>query len=111
MSNTITYKNYIGSVEFSEEDSLFYGKVLGIKSLISYEGNTASRSEGIKPEVSHIPDPYFGSDYYKPVRQNKTWMHLPSRCLMSGNSSANFPVPYIHNTSIASYTLRHTNFV
>ena len=108
MSNTITYKNYIGSVEFSEEDSLFYGKVLGIKSLISYEGNTATelvndfhcavddyletcRSEGIKPEVSHIPDPYFGSDYYKPVRQNKTWMHLPSRCLMSGNSSANFP--------------------
>lgn len=128
MSNTITYKNYIGSVEFSEEDSLFYGKVLGIKSLISYEGNTATelvndfhcavddyletcRSEGIKPEVSHIPDPYFGSDYYKPVRQNKTWMHLPSRCLMSSNSSANFPVPYIHNTSIASYTLRHTNFV
>lgn len=42
MSNTITYKNYIGSVEFSEEDSLFYGKVLGIKSLISYEGNTAT---------------------------------------------------------------------
>ena len=41
MSNTIEYKGYIGSVEFSEEDGLFYGKVIGIRSLISYEGTTA----------------------------------------------------------------------
>ena len=120
MSNTITYKNYIGSVEFSEEDSLFYGKVLGIKSLISYEGNTAAelvndfhcavddyletcKSEGIKPEVSNIVDPYFGSGYYKPVRQNKTWMHLPDRCLKSGDFSGHFPVPHTRDMS-GSYT-------
>ncbi len=41
MSNTIQYKGYIGSVEFSEEDSIFFGKVLGIRSLISYEGENA----------------------------------------------------------------------
>ena len=41
MNNTIQYKGYIGSVEFSEEDGLFYGKVMGIRSLISYEGETA----------------------------------------------------------------------
>ena len=35
------YKGYIGSVEFSEEDSLFYGKVMGIRALISYEGESA----------------------------------------------------------------------
>lgn len=35
------YKGYLGSVEFSEEDALFYGKVLGIRALISYEGSTA----------------------------------------------------------------------
>ena len=29
MNNTIQYKGYIGSVEFSEEDSIFYGKVMG----------------------------------------------------------------------------------
>ena len=34
----IQYKGYVGSVEFSEEDSVFYGKVMGISSLISYEG-------------------------------------------------------------------------
>lgn len=41
MNNTIQYKGYIGSVEFSEEDGLFYGKVMGIRSLISYEGESA----------------------------------------------------------------------
>ena len=41
MSNTMTYKGYTGSVEFSEEDAVFYGKVLGIRSLISYEGENA----------------------------------------------------------------------
>lgn len=41
MSNTMEYKGYLGSVEFSEEDALFYGKVLGIRALISYEGSNA----------------------------------------------------------------------
>lgn len=41
MNNIIQYKNYIGSVEFSETDCLLYGKVQGIQSLISYEGTTA----------------------------------------------------------------------
>jgi len=41
MNNTIMYKGYIGSVEFSEEDCIFFGKVLGIRSLISYEGENA----------------------------------------------------------------------
>lgn len=36
MNNTIQYTGYVGSVEFSEDDSIFYGKVLGIRSLISY---------------------------------------------------------------------------
>ena len=41
MKNTMEYKGYIGSVEFSEEDFILYGKVMGIRSLISYEGETA----------------------------------------------------------------------
>ncbi len=40
MKNTMEYKGYIGSVEFSEEDELFYGSVQGIRSLISYDGRT-----------------------------------------------------------------------
>ena len=36
MKNTMEYKGYVGSVEFSEEDGIFFGKVMGIRSLISY---------------------------------------------------------------------------
>lgn len=36
------YKDYIGSVEFSEEDAVFHGKTVGIKSLISFEGDSVS---------------------------------------------------------------------
>ncbi|MCD8006130.1 MAG: type II toxin-antitoxin system HicB family antitoxin [Oscillospiraceae bacterium] len=41
MNNTMKYKDYIGSVEFSESDGVFFGKVMGIRALISYEGETA----------------------------------------------------------------------
>lgn len=70
MNNTIQYKGYLGSVEFSEEDSIFYGKVMGIRSLISYEGENAKelladfhgavddylaacKAEGKEPEVAY----------------------------------------------------------
>ena len=41
MKNTMEYKGYVGSIEFSPEDELFFGKVLGIRALISYEGTNA----------------------------------------------------------------------
>lgn len=41
MNNTMEYRGYVGSVEFSEADAVFYGKVLGIRALISYEGDNA----------------------------------------------------------------------
>ena len=41
MSSVMEYKGYMGSVEFSEKDKVFFGKVLGIRSLISYDGTTA----------------------------------------------------------------------
>ena len=70
MNNTIEYKGYIGSVEFSEADGIFFGKVMGIRSLISYEGETATelltdfhnaiedylemcKSENKQPEVAY----------------------------------------------------------
>ena len=70
MNNLITYKGYIGSVEFSETDGIFFGKVQGIRSLISYEGENAvdlvadfhgaideylsvCQAEGTSPETSY----------------------------------------------------------
>ncbi|MGE0930838.1 type II toxin-antitoxin system HicB family antitoxin [Peijinzhouia sedimentorum] len=41
----LEYKGYTGSIEYSPEDSLLYGKVLGIRGLISYEGETGKLLE------------------------------------------------------------------
>lgn len=37
---TLFYKGYTGSIEFSIEDNVLHGKLLGIRSLIAYEGET-----------------------------------------------------------------------
>ncbi len=42
MSSCMHYKDYVGSVEFSEEDDCFFGKLIGIKDLISYEGDSVA---------------------------------------------------------------------
>lgn len=73
MNNFLSYKGYTGSIEYSEEDNLFFGKLLGIRSLILYEGASCNEliadfhgavddylamceAEGQEPEV-----PYKGS--------------------------------------------------
>ncbi len=70
MSNTMEYKGYVGSVEFSEADGVLFGKVQGIRSLISYEGTSVAEliadfhgavddylalceEEGAEPEVAY----------------------------------------------------------
>ena len=70
MNNIMQYKGYIGSVEFSESDRVLFGKVQGIRSLISYEGTTVQEllddfhgavddylaiceEQGTKPEVAY----------------------------------------------------------
>jgi predicted HicB family RNase H-like nuclease len=40
--NTLTYNGYTGSVEFSEEDNVFFGKLEGINALVNYEGESVS---------------------------------------------------------------------
>lgn len=45
MSDLLAYKNYNGTVEYSKEDDCLFGKVVGIKSLLSYEGNSVKELE------------------------------------------------------------------
>ncbi|GHU78701.1 DNA repair protein HhH-GPD [Bacteroidia bacterium] len=40
MKNVLTYKGFIGSVHFSADDNVFFGKVEGINDLITFEGET-----------------------------------------------------------------------
>ena len=44
-SNCLNYKDYIGSIEFSEEDGVFHGKVIGVRGLVSYEGKNTNDLE------------------------------------------------------------------
>ncbi len=41
----LEYKGYTGSIEYSKEDDLLYGKSLGVRGLISYEGKTGHELE------------------------------------------------------------------
>lgn len=41
--NTMTYKGYTARVEYDERDNLFVGRVLGIRNIISFHGETVAQ--------------------------------------------------------------------
>ena len=43
----MTDKGYVGSVEFSDADGVLFGKVQGVRSLISYEGETREALQAV----------------------------------------------------------------
>lgn len=68
--NTLSYKGYLGTVNFSEKDECFYGKIEGIDGLVNFEGESVSEltnafheavddyvaycvAEGIEPHKSY----------------------------------------------------------
>ena len=38
MKDVLRYKEFIGSVHFSEEDDCFFGKIEGVEDLVTFEG-------------------------------------------------------------------------
>lgn len=38
--NTLKYKGFTGTTEFSAEDGVFFGRVLGVRSMISFAGDS-----------------------------------------------------------------------
>jgi predicted HicB family RNase H-like nuclease len=65
--NTMSYKGYTARVEFDERDNIFVGRVLGIRNMISFHGETVTelrhefeaavddylrdcKQQGLKPE-------------------------------------------------------------
>lgn len=43
MKDILTYKDFIGSVHFSAEDSVFFGKIEGINDLVTFEGESVAK--------------------------------------------------------------------
>ena len=42
MKNAMTYKGYVGTVEYSEEDGCLFGRIAGIHDIITYEGESVT---------------------------------------------------------------------
>ncbi len=40
MKNVVKYKQFVGTVNFSAEDEVFYGKIEGINDLVTFEGSS-----------------------------------------------------------------------
>jgi len=40
MKDVLNYKGFIGSVHFSADDNVFFGKIEGINDLVIFEGET-----------------------------------------------------------------------
>lgn len=55
MIDLLEYKNYYGTVEYSAEDNILFGKVVGINSLISYEGDSLA---SLKADFESAVDDY-----------------------------------------------------
>jgi predicted HicB family RNase H-like nuclease len=55
MSNSFNYKGYLGLVEYSDEDSTFFGKILGIDDLVTFEGSSV---EELKKAFHDAVDDY-----------------------------------------------------
>lgn len=52
---TAPYRNYTGSIEYSEADGVFHGKVLNVTDLVSYE---ADDEDGIQRAFEEAVDDY-----------------------------------------------------
>jgi len=50
------YKGYYGSVEFSDEDNLFFGRIMGINDRILYEGDNV---ENLRNNFHEAVEDYF----------------------------------------------------
>lgn len=56
MQEVMSYRGYKGTIEYSLEDNILHGEVLGIRSLLSYEGNTLQE---LKDDFEDTIDDYF----------------------------------------------------
>ena len=88
------YKGYVGSVEFSENDGVLYGKVQGIRSLISYEGTT----------VQELLDDFHGAvdDYLALCEEEGT----EPETAYKGSLNLRFKQPETHRRA-AIYAMTH----
>ena len=55
MKDTIRYKNFIGSIHFSADDDIFYGKIEGTGDTVTFDGQSVN---GLKTAFHEAVDDY-----------------------------------------------------
>ena len=68
MNNHIMYKGYVGTVEYTTEDDVLFGKILGIRGLFLYEGESLSE---IKSAFQEAVDEYLAFCEEKGIEPEK----------------------------------------
>ena len=93
MSSLLSNKNYNGTVEFSGEDNCLFGKVVGLKSLLSYEGQSIKE---LKEDFERTVDGYLENCQERGVKPEQPY-----------KGSFNVRIsPELHR-NIAAYAIEH----
>ena len=93
MSNLLEYKGYYGTVEYSNADNVLHGKVLGIRSLLSYEGISLT---SLRNDFEDVID-----DYLETCSENGVEPEKPYKGKFNVRVS-----PELHR-SLAVYAINH----
>ena len=87
--NTMHYKGYTASINFDDEDNIFFGRVTGIRDIISFHSDTVA---GLRDEFAKSIDFYLECCAREGVAPNKP---------MSGNIGARIS-PIAHSAGMAA---------
>lgn len=93
MSSLLSYKNYNGTVEYSKEDKCLFGKVIGLKSLLLYEGNSVQELE---TDFQNVVDDYLNDCKERDIQPEQPY---------KGTFNVRIK-PELHRT-LAVYALEH----
>ncbi len=58
MNDILEYKGYYAEVHFNSEDEVFYGKIIGINDLVSFEGTSVKQ---LKKEFQEAGEDYLAT--------------------------------------------------
>ncbi|GKH33125.1 type II toxin-antitoxin system HicB family antitoxin [Muricomes sp. OA1] len=70
MGNCMKYKEYYGTIEYSDEDQCFHGKVLGIKGLVTFEGESVQE---LRASFQEMVDEYLKDCESKHIAPDKSY--------------------------------------
>ncbi len=93
MNNTLNYKGFTAKVEFSADDEVFFGRVIGIDEIVTFHADTV---EELKISMKQMVDFYLETCRKKGTKPKKTY-----------NGKLLFRLPNELHARIADTAARH----